>query len=47
MIINRWLDTLYDILAPHIFKGINEMYNNIKQQTNLLGNTTGYVKAFQ
>ena len=47
MILNRWLDNLNDILVPHIYKGINEIYNNIKRMVFLSGKTNGTIKPFQ
>ena len=38
---NRWSESLNDLLVPHIFKGINKIYNDIKRASMTRGNTRG------
>ena len=45
MILNRWIENLNDILVPHIFKGINKIYNDLRKLTEKTNN--GIIKPFQ
>ena len=45
----RWVESLNDLLVPHIFKGINKIYNDIKRASNATNsrNGGGVIKPFQ
>ena len=42
---NKWQNSLNDILIPHIFKGLNKIYNDIKKIA--ASKNTGVIKPFQ